>query len=95
MSKAKNAEEAKVFTDIPNVGKATAGDFQQLGFTRPQELAGQDPYALYQRLSALTHTRQDPCVLDVFLAVVEFMEGGAPRDWWEFTEARKKRFPDL
>ncbi|MFO0602235.1 MAG: helix-hairpin-helix domain-containing protein [Polyangiales bacterium] len=94
-AKAKHAREVRSFTDIPNVGEAMAGDFRALGFARPQELAGQDALALYRRLCALTNTRQDPCVLDTFLAVVDFMDGGAPRPWWDFTAERKKRHPDL
>ncbi len=95
MPKATHAREARTFTDIPNVGKAMAGDFHTLGFKTPQELAGQDPLTLYKRLCVATSTRQDPCVLDTFLAVVDFMNGGPPHAWWEFTSERKKRFPDL
>lgn len=95
MAKATHAGEVRAFTDIPNVGKAMAEDFRQLGLRTPQELAGQDPLSLYRRLCVLTKTRQDPCVLDTFLAVVDFMSGGKPQPWWAFTAGRKKRFPDL
>jgi response regulator RpfG family c-di-GMP phosphodiesterase len=95
MAKASHATAVRLFTDIPNVGKAMARDFAQLGFSRPYELAGQDAHALYQRLCALTRSRQDPCVLDTFLAVVDFMDGGAAKPWWAFTEERKRRYPDL
>lgn len=33
----------------------------------------------------------DPCLLDVFIAVVEFVNGGRARSWWEFTSERKRR----
>lgn len=95
MAKAKHAREVRAFTDIPNVGRAMAGDLRALGFTRPAELVGQDPLALYRRLCALTGARQDPCVLDTFLAVVDFMGGGAARPWWDFTAARKRSHPEL
>ncbi len=95
MAKALHADEVRAFTDIPNVGKAMARDFQKLGFVAPRELAGQDALALYHRLCALTEARQDPCVLDTFLAVVDFMNGGDPKPWWEFTADRKRRHPDL
>lgn len=95
MAKATHAREVRAFTDIPNVGRAMMGDFQRLGFTAPAELAGEDPYALYQRMCAVSGARQDPCVLDTYMAVVEFMNGGAPKPWWSFTAERKKRFPDL
>ena len=32
----------------------------------------------------------DPCVIDVFMSAIDFMEGGEPSAWWEFTNERKK-----
>ena len=90
--KAKHARDVRSFTDMPNVGPATAADFALLGFTAPNELIGQDPYALYERLCALTATRQDPCVADVFIAAVRFMEGAPPHAWWHYTAERKRVF---
>jgi hypothetical protein len=95
MAKATQASDVHAFTDIPNVGKAMAEDFRLLGYRTPQQLAGQDALSLYRRLCVLTKTRQDPCVLDTFLAVVDFMNGGPVQPWWAFTAERKKRFPDL
>ena len=58
--------------------------------------AGTWPDSIARVLSCVaTATRQDPCVLDTFLAVVDFMNGHPPRAWWEFTPERKKRFPDV
>ena len=31
----------------------------------------------------------DPCVIDVFLSIVDFINGGEPQDWWKFTAQRK------
>ena len=31
----------------------------------------------------------DPCVIDVFLSIVRFMQGEAPRPWWDFSKERK------
>ena len=95
MPKATHARDARRFTDIPNVGPAMAKDFAQLGFAKPAELAGQDALALYRRLCVLTRARQDPCVLDTFMAVVDFMNGGAAKPWWDFTAERKRLHPDL
>ena len=78
------------FEDIPNVGPATAADFRLLGIATPAGLRGQDPYALYDRLCALTKARQDPCVVDVFLAAVRFMEGAPAKPWWAYTAERKR-----
>jgi len=95
MAKATHAREVRGFTDIPSVGRAMAEDFRQLGLRNPQELAGQDALSLYRQLCALTKTRQDLCVLDTFLAVVDFMDGGTAQPWWAFTAGRKKRCSDL
>jgi hypothetical protein len=75
---------------IPNVGPATAGDFRLLGIAAPADLRGQDAYALYDRLCALTGVRHDPCVIDVFLAAVRFMEGRPAKPWWAYTAERKR-----
>lgn len=78
-------------TDLPNIGPAVAADLHLLGIRTPAGLVGQDPYALYDRLCALTATRHDPCMLDVFISITRFMAGEPPRAWWEFTAERKRR----
>lgn len=80
------------FTDLPNIGPRMAGDFVALGYTHPSQLVGADPFELYTRLCTHTNTRQDPCVLDVFISVTRFLDGEAPRAWWEFTAERKQRY---
>lgn len=77
-------------TDLPNVGKAVAGDLHLLGVESPAQLAGADPFALYERLCRITGQRHDPCVIDTFMSITDFMNGQPPRPWWEFTAARKK-----
>ena len=91
-TKATSANDVRAFTDIPNIGPSMAGDFALLGFAAPTQLVGQDPYALYDRLCALTRCRQDPCVADTFIAAVRFMEGSPPHPWWHYTAERKRRF---
>ncbi|WP_416306264.1 helix-hairpin-helix domain-containing protein [Neptunicella sp. SCSIO 80796] len=83
------------FQDIPNIGPAMERDFIQLGLKQPAELIGQDPYQLYQQLSTITGVRQDPCVLDTYMAAVDYMQGGSAKKWWEFTKLRKKNYPQL
>jgi hypothetical protein len=78
-------------TDLPNIGKAMAGDFQVLGIDHPKQLIGQDPFDLYNKLCKKTKTKHDPCVIDVFMAAIDFMEGGEAKPWWDFTEERKRR----
>lgn len=76
--------------DIPNVGPAVAADLRQLGITMPGELAGRDPYAMYDDLCRITGHRHDPCLLDTFIAAVRYMEGGPKKPWWEYTAQRKR-----
>ena len=57
---------------------------------RPQDLIGKDPYQLYDDLCNATGEKHDPCVLDVFLSGIDFMEGGEAKPWWKFTAERKK-----
>lgn len=64
--------------DLPNIGKAMAGDFRLLGIEHPHQFVGRDPYRLYGDLCAATGARHDPCVIDAFISAVRFMEG-APR----------------
>lgn len=78
-------------TDLPNVGPSIARDLQLLGIHAPSQLAGRDPVQLYRALCARTRTRQDPCVLDVFISVVRFADGGPPRPWWDYTAERKRK----
>jgi len=47
---------------------------------------------MYVRLCQRTKTYHDPCVLDVLMAVTNFINGGARQDWWDFTEERKANF---
>jgi len=77
---------------ITNVGSATADDLRSIGISNPQQLVGQDPWVLYVRLCHTSHVLQDPCVLDGFMSVVEFMNGQPPKKWWEFTNERKTRY---
>ncbi len=76
---------------MPNVGPATAEDLLRLGITAPDDLIGRDPQVLYDTLCQIDGMRHDPCMLDVFTAVIAYAEGGPPTPWYEFTPARKNR----
>jgi hypothetical protein len=76
--------------ELPNVGKAIAGDLRLIGIQRPQDLVGKSPYDLFDELRRVTGEEHDPCVLDVFLSVVDFMEGGEPAPGWKFSPVRQK-----
>ena len=76
--------------DLPNVGPAVAADLRAIGIGRPAQLAGRDPYALYEALNRRTGVRHDPCVLDTFIAAVRFVEGAPAKPWWAYTAERKR-----
>lgn len=77
--------------DLPNIGKSLAGRLHLVGINKPRDLIGADAIDLYKKLCVITQERQDPCVLDVFMSVIHFMEGGNPLPWWAFTSERKKK----
>lgn len=81
--------QMSALTDLPNIGKAMAQDLRLLGIDRPEQLAGQNPYDLYEQLCLLTATRQDPCVIDVLISVTRFVAGEEAQPWWHYTAERK------
>ncbi|MBI4766480.1 MAG: hypothetical protein HY787_18080 [Deltaproteobacteria bacterium] len=61
----------------------------------PRKLIEKDPFKLYKKLGDISGQRIDPCVIDVFMSAVHFMEGGDPLPWWSFKKDRKKRTTKL
>lgn len=78
------------FQTIPNVGPATAEDLVRLGVRSVRELARRKPVAMYRAICELDGARHDPCVIDVFMAAVDYARRGACRPWWEYTAERKE-----
>jgi len=91
-SKAHTAAECEALEQLPNIGPSLAADLRTIGITHPRELATRDPFVLYRSLCAHTGRRQDPCVLDTFMAITDFMRGAAAAPWWAYTAQRKQRF---
>ena len=87
--KAPSASACHRLEDLPNIGPAMAADLRAMGITHPRELAHRDAFVLYQSLCALSGKRQDPCVLDTFMAATDFMRGAAPAPWGAYTAQRK------
>ena len=77
--------------EIPNVGPSMAEDLRLVGVSCPRDLIGRDPYQMYEELCLKTGERHDPCVIDVFISAVRFMEGEPKRPWWAYTPERKQR----
>lgn len=81
--------------DLPNVGPATMADLHRLGIRKPEQLVGLDPYEMHERLCCLTKVKHDPCVIDVFLSIVHFANGGLAKPWWDFTAERKRTLESM
>ena len=67
-----------------------ARDLRLIGVESPQQLAGQNAFDLHEKLCAATGKTHDPCVIDVFMSAIDFMEGGDPAPWYFFTPKRKE-----
>lgn len=79
----------KQLKDLRNVGKATLQDLRLLNIHTVEELAACDPTKLFHELEKSTKTRQDPCVWDVFAAIIHEASTGKATDWWAWTAKRK------
>ena len=90
--KAASAAECTTLEQLPNIGPSLAADLRSIGIRAPQDLRGKDAFVLYQRLCAVTGQRQDPCVLDTFMAATDFMRGAPAAPWWHYTAQRKALF---
>ena len=88
----KNISRADIMDlqQIPNIGPAIAANLRLTGVLSPDDLLGKDPYLLYDDLCQATGVRQDPCVIDVFIAAVRFMAGEPATPWWKYTPERKR-----
>jgi hypothetical protein len=89
--KCRQHSELDELSCLRNVGPAVRHDLESLGINSVRQLAEQDPEELYIRLAVKTGSHQDPCVWDVFAAIVHEAKTGEKLDWWKFTPARKQR----
>lgn len=89
VAKAKRATDCVTLEQIPNIGPSLAADLRLIGIAQPQDLIGKDAFVLYQNLCAKTGLRQDPCVLDTFMAATDFMRSSPAAPWWQYTAQRK------
>lgn len=91
-AKAASAALCLTLEQLPNIGPSLAADLRRIGIERPSQLPGRDAFELYRKLCHVTGLRQDPCVLDTFLAAVDFMNGAPAAPWWRYTPQRKRRY---
>ena len=90
--KAADPSACQTLEQLPNIGPSLAADLRLIGIREPRELRGKDAFVLYQKLCAATGQRQDPCVLDTFMAATDFMAGAPAAPWWKYTAQRKALF---
>jgi hypothetical protein len=76
---------------LMNVGPATQSDLTLLGITTIAQLARRHPDELYEKLCQLTRAKHDPCVWDVFAAIIHEAQTGEKTPWWQWTPVRKIR----
>ena len=76
---------------LMNVGKATFDDLQKLEIHSIAQLAKANPDELYMRIQKITRCKHDPCVWDVFAAIIHEAKTGEKKAWWAFTPIRKTR----
>ena len=93
--KVTRAADCQALEQLPNIGPALAADLRSIGIHHPRDLQGKDAFALYQCLCTATGLRQDPCVLDTFMAATDFMRGAPPAPWWKYTPQRKALFGQI
>ena len=85
-----NRETVSKLEELPNIGKKMAYYLEIADITTPQSLIGKNAFQLYNELCIKTDKKFDPCVIDVFMSAVDFMEGEEPKSWWKFTSKRKE-----
>jgi len=75
---------------IPGIGPRMEEDLRQLGYQSAEQLAGEDPEQMYQRLMQLHGTHIDRCVLYVFRCAVYFASNKAHDQqklkWWNWKD---------
>ncbi len=72
-----------------------ARDFALLGLKKPTDLISKNPLTLYKKMCKVSGVRQDPCVLDTYIAVIDFMNGAPAKPWYFYTKNRKREHPDI
>jgi hypothetical protein len=81
------------FEELDSVGPATAEDLWVLGYRSLAELRSERPREMYERLCGISGVRLDPCVEDVFRAIVaQARDPQLPaeqRNWWYWTQYRE------
>jgi len=85
-----NKEVLKDFQRIPGIGKACAADLWNLGYRSVEELKGENPQQMYDKLCILQKVQVDRCMLYTFRCAVYFAETKNPEaeklKWWNWKD---------
>lgn len=76
---------------LMNLGPATEKDLILLGITTIAQLAQANADELYERLQKITKIKHDPCVWDIFAAIIHEANTGEKTPWWHWTLVRKAK----
>ena len=92
LPEATQQDSLRDFQRIPGIGPSMADDLWRLGYRSVEELQGEEPETMYQRLCELSGGHVDRCVLYVFRCAVYFASNEA-RDpellkWWNWSDQR-------
>ncbi|MBX3082013.1 MAG: helix-hairpin-helix domain-containing protein [Anaerolineae bacterium] len=81
------------FQRIPGVGRQIAEDLWALGYRSVEELRGQDPDSMYEKLCDQSHVIIDRCMLYVFRCAVYFASNSRHDPellkWWRWKDRQK------
>ncbi|MCH9610785.1 MAG: TfoX/Sxy family DNA transformation protein [Chlamydiae bacterium] len=80
----------KELAQLKNVGKATLQDLELLGIQSVEDLKQQDPTELFQKLETISNLQHDPCMWDIFAAIIHEAKTGEATNWWSWTPKRKQ-----
>ncbi len=81
---------------IPGVGQSVAHDLLDLGYSRVESLANEDPQAMYDALCTLRGAHIDRCMLYTFCCAVYFATQPAQEHdpellkWWNWKDVAAK-----
>ena len=79
------------FQTIPSIGIKFAADLIFMGYFSLEEIKGKDGAKLLEEYERKKGYWTDPCVEDQFRLIVDFARNpNINKNWWDYTEERKK-----
>jgi hypothetical protein len=88
-----HSTEERELLALMNLGPRTLGYLRELGVESVRELAHQSADELFLRLQCQRGIAFDPCLHDLFTAVIAEAKGEPGRPWHAYTPERKRREP--